>query len=134
MTQNFVLKRIPVLVLVVLAVLSACATMVPEPEIPPNLDTYDGLSTAINQGKDILIFDVRTPQEVETGMIPGAVNIPHTEIADALPRSYRNKVIVVYCQSGGRSHAAYEALTDKGFKYVIDFGSIAGWTGELSNN
>ncbi len=134
MTQKRFVKRSPILVLAVFAVLSACASLASEPEIPPNLHTYEGLSTAINQGKDILIFDVRTPQEVETGMIPGAVNIPHAEIAGALPRSYRDKVIVVYCQSGGRSRAAYEALTDKGFKYVFDFGGIAGWTGELSNN
>ena len=106
MTQKRFVKRIPILVLAVFAVLSACASLASEPEIPPDLHTYEGLRAAINQGKDILIYDVRSAQEVETGMIPGAVNIPHTEIADALPRSYRNKVIVVYCQSGGRSRAA----------------------------
>ena len=110
----------------------ACGTLAPAPEIPPGLDPYEGLAAAISLKQDIFIFDVRSAAEVETGMIPGAVNIPHTEIADALPKSYRNKVIVVYCQSGGRSRAAYEALIDRGFKYVFDFGSIANWQSVLS--
>jgi rhodanese-related sulfurtransferase len=135
MTSNLLGKRVFVVAfvfLVFIALVPACAAGGMEPEIPPNLDTYEGLRSAIDLGKDILIYDVRTPQEVESGRIPGAINVVHGEIADTLPRSYRDRVIVVYCQSGGRSHLAYEALVEKGFKYVFDFGSVNNWQGELS--
>jgi rhodanese-related sulfurtransferase len=110
---------------------AGCAGLRPSPEIPPNLDEYEGLADAIAAGRDILIYDVRTPEETRTGMIPGAVNIPHLEIVKALPRGHRHRVIVVYCQSGGRSHAAYEALTKRRYRYVFDFGGIGNWEGEL---
>ena len=119
------------LAVLLLVFLSSCGTLAPAPEIPPDLDTYEGLAAAIALDRDILIYDVRSAAEAAAGMIPGAINIPHTEIAEALPGSYRNKVIVVYCQSGGRSRAAYEALTEKGFKYVFDFGSILNWKDEI---
>jgi rhodanese-related sulfurtransferase len=115
----------------VLITVTGCGTRQPAPEIPPNLDTYQGLADAIAAGEDVLIYDVRSKEETESGMIPTAVNIPHTEIVSALPESHKNRVIVVYCQSGRRSRAAYEALTEEGFLHVYDFGGVGNWQGEL---
>ena len=64
-------SRSVVAVLLVVAVLAlgGCAS---PPEIPPNLDTYEGLAGAVAAGKDILVYDVRSAEETEAGMIPGA--------------------------------------------------------------
>jgi len=118
-------------VIVVLMAVSGCVMLQPAPQVPPNLDTYDGLAAAINDRSDILILDVRTPEETETGMIPGAVNVPIDQIDDTFSRRDRNQVVVVYCASGGRSRLAYQTLSEKGFDYVFDFGSIHNWQGEL---
>ena len=125
------MKRYLITILVITAALmSGCASL-GTVVVPPDLDTYAGLSAAIEGGEDIRLYDVRTPEEFATGHIPTARNIPHDKIATKLPFWEKNRVIVVYCASGGRSHMAYKALTDKGFAYVTDFGGIANWEGNL---
>lgn len=86
------------------------------------------------------VVDVREPEEFAEGHIPGAVNIPrgllefevdghpavnfHT--AEAL--SHRDRPLVLYCLSGGRSLLAAEALLRLGFAnpMSLDHG-ILGW-------
>lgn len=67
---------------------------------------------------DILILDVRTPDEFRDGHIKGAVNIPHSVLAFRLEqiKKYTDKKILVYCQSGGRSPIAVRILEQNGFK------------------
>lgn len=112
---------------------AGCVMLQPAPVVPPNLDTYEGLSAAIATGADIIVLDVRTPEETETGMIPRAVNVPIDQLDDAFTRRERKQVYVVYCASGGRSRAAYETLTGNGFDYVFDFGGIGNWQDELDS-
>ena len=73
------------------------------------------------------IVDVREPEEFADGHIPGAVNIPlgRLEIeVDTHPavvaregeaRSLRERPVVLYCLSGGRSARAAAALQRLGF-------------------
>jgi phage shock protein E len=75
--------------------------------------------------------DVRTPGEYNSGAIPGAINIPYTELADSLPTEDRSARIVVYCRSGNRSAVAKGILADLGFTEVNDFGGVYRWKGEL---
>jgi phage shock protein E len=77
------------------------------------------------------LVDVRTPGEVDSGAIPGAVNIPHTEIGSAPPTDDRSARIIVYCRSGSRSGAAKFVLEQLGYTNVNDFGGVYRWTGEL---
>ena len=123
------MKRIALLVAVVL-LLSGCASFFTV-VVPPNLDTYEGLSSSLERGDEITVYDVRSEEEYVGGHIPGSINIPHTEIADTLPRRAKRSVIVVYCASGGRSFMAFESLTEAGFKYLTDFGGVGNWKGEL---
>lgn len=86
------------------------------------------------------VVDVREPEEFAEGHIPGAVNIPrgllefevdghpavNFEAAEAL--SHRERPVVLYCLSGGRSALAAEALLRLGFvsPVSLDHG-ILGW-------
>jgi rhodanese-related sulfurtransferase len=86
------------------------------------------------------IVDVREPEEFAEGHLPGAVNIPrgllefevdghpavNYQTAEAL--SHRERPIVLYCLSGGRSVLAAEALQRLGFVNAmsLDHG-ILGW-------
>jgi rhodanese-related sulfurtransferase len=86
------------------------------------------------------IVDVREPDEFAEGHIPGAVNIPrgllefevdghpavNYQTAEAL--SHRERPVVLYCLSGGRSALAAEALLRLGFvnPMSLDHG-ILGW-------
>ncbi|MDN3653352.1 rhodanese-like domain-containing protein [Thalassotalea ponticola] len=72
-------------------------------------------------GQPILLLDVRSEQEYILGHVPGAFNIPHSEIADnlAVLEPYQDKEVIVYCRSGRRAALAIEQLQQLGFSNVI---------------
>lgn len=74
-----------------------------------------------------LILDVREPAEFTAGHLPGAVNIPRgvLEFKIANHSSFQNQQaeIIVYCQTGGRSALATEALLKLGYVNAV---SMAG--------
>ncbi|TGJ98868.1 rhodanese-like domain-containing protein [Leptospira langatensis] len=72
-----------------------------------------------------LVLDVRTPNEYSIEHFPGAVNIPISSLSLRLDElGARDREIVVYCQSGGRSLRAKSLLNDKGFGRVKDAGGL----------
>ena len=77
-----------------------------------------------------LILDVRTRSEFDSGHIPGAVHIPHTELSSRLGEveAESDQEIVVYCEGGGRSMAAAFALRGAGFSTVLHLeGDMRAW-------
>ena len=78
---------------------------------------------------DIVILDVRTQEEFDTGHIEDAVLIPNTEIRDKAEDILKDKdqTILVYCRSGNRSQMAAAELISMGYTKVYDFGGIIDW-------
>lgn len=75
-----------------------------------------------------LLVDVRSEGEYADGGIEGSINIPIQELASRMDElGDRNREIVVYCQSGGRSAMAKRLLESNGFSKVHDLGSINRW-------
>lgn len=82
---------------------------------------------------EVLVLDVRTPQEVAGGTVPGAVvmNFYDTGFKDRLATLDRDKTILVYCHSGGRSAATIEMMRSMGFADVRHMdGGIIEWLRE----
>lgn len=69
------------------------------------------LKQLIDSGsKDTVVVDVRDESEYKEGHIPAAINIPVETFAvksEVLPKE---KKIIVYCNTGGRSYTAYRKL------------------------
>jgi len=61
------------------------------------------------------LLDVRTPQEFDSGHIPGAVNIPVDELRSRLGELPRDRKLAAYCQVGQRGYLATRILMQKGF-------------------
>jgi rhodanese-related sulfurtransferase len=81
----------------------------------------------------LVVLDVRTPAEFAEGHVPGAINIPHTELAERIAElsGAREKDIVVYCRSGTRAEAALGDLGKAGFKRLYHLkGDFTRWTDE----
>ena len=78
------------------------------------------LSTMIESGDAPLILDVRTVDEFTAGHIPGAINIPHTELADRIAEldGHQNDEIVLHCKSGRRAGLAEPILVTGGFTQI----------------
>ena len=81
----------------------------------------------------LVVLDVRTPAEYAEGHVPGAINIPHTELAARVAElsGVREKDIVVYCRSGVRAEAALGVLGKAGFERLYHLkGDYARWSEE----
>lgn len=76
-----------------------------------------------------LLLDVRSPQDYESGHIPGAINIPTEELDQHLAQLPRNQEILAYC--GGRycvlSIEAVAWLRVKGFQADRVYDGFPGW-------
>ena len=64
------------------------------------------------------LLDVRQPEEIAEGKIPGAVPIPLTEVPAKVSDIPKNKPIITVCAHGGRAAATMFFLKDKGYKNV----------------
>ena len=87
----------------------------------------------IEDNKDVLILDVRTAAEYESGHIPNAVNLSNEDIQAGKVDSLKDKsqLIMVYCRSGNRSRQAAQKLAELGYTNVVDFGGIQSWQGDI---
>ncbi len=96
-----------------------------------NIDSEDAKSyiEKHREGKYVLL-DVRQPSEYEKSHIPGAELIPLPQITDRFGELDPEKPTIVYCAMGGRSRAAAQLLSGKGFKEVYNLkGGINAWEG-----
>jgi len=84
---------------------------------------------AIIDSEDVIILDVRTQEEYDSGHIENAVLLPVTEIADKAEEILPDKdaKILIYCRSGNRSATASKDLIRMGYTNVYDFGGINSW-------
>ena len=83
----------------------------------------------MNQGKT-LVLDVRTPAEFSTGHVRDAKNIALNELAGKLAEleKYKDKPVIVVCQSGIRSTKALTLLKKAGFNQAVSLdGGMADW-------
>ena len=115
--------------LAALFTLAACQQASP----PPATISATDLNSRIEAGTAPLILDVRTPDEYSAGHVPGAVLIPHSEVAERINELPANKQseIVVYCRSGKRAGMAEEALAAAGYSGLRHLdGDWLGWEAE----
>lgn len=83
--------------------------------------------------RSLVVLDVRTPEEFAAGHVPGAINIPHTELAARVAEleGARDSDIVIYCRTGKRAAEALGVLEKSGFKRLLHLeGDYTRWTGD----
>ena len=84
----------------------------------------------MNNNEDALVLDLRTSADYKNGHIKGAKNTPLSELASKVDSyaSYKDKPIVLYCNSGNTATAAIEILKKAGFAQINNLeGGIAAW-------
>jgi len=86
------------------------------------------LKQRLDAGEEIVLLDVRTPQEVAEVALPGAVNIPLGALRSRLDELPRDKEIVAFCKISLRGYEAAIILKSAGFKNVkVLDGGIVMW-------
>ncbi|MEO4000011.1 rhodanese-like domain-containing protein [Mesorhizobium sp. CAU 1732] len=86
--------------------------------------------------KNALVVDVRDPAEVEaSGKVKGAINIPRGMLefraddeTQYFDKSFsKDRPVIVYCASGGRSALSGKTLKDMGYTEVHNLGGFKDW-------
>ncbi|MBP3659852.1 MAG: rhodanese-like domain-containing protein [Oscillospiraceae bacterium] len=121
-------KQTLALLLALVLLLTACAQAASYEQI-----TQEEAKQIMDTTNGYILLDTRTGEEYDQSHIPGALLIPHTEIADRAEEELPDKdqVILVYCRSGNRSKQASEVLAELGYTNVKEFGGIHTWPYEV---
>lgn len=85
--------------------------------------------------ENALVVDVRDAPELQAGKVPGAVHVsrgmlefradPETPYHDK--NFEKERPVIVYCASGGRSALAGKVLKDFGYRKVYNLGGFKDW-------
>jgi adenylyltransferase/sulfurtransferase len=89
-----------------------------------------------SDGDDIVLLDVRMPQEAEIATIPGAVLVPLDQIENGtaieqVRELTAGKRLYAHCKLGGRSAKALIALKREGIEGTNVSGGIDAWSQEI---
>jgi adenylyltransferase/sulfurtransferase len=79
--------------------------------------------------KELVLIDVREPQEWDAGHLPGALHIPLGALAARAAEVPADKTPVFICAAGGRSMAACRHFASQGRQVVNLAGGMNGWRG-----
>ena len=90
-------------------------------------------------GDDIVLIDVRMPQEAEIATIPGAVLVPLDQIENGtaieqVRELAAGKRLYAHCKLGGRSAKALIALKREGIEGINVSGGIDAWSQEIDSS
>ncbi len=84
----------------------------------------------MNNNDDALIIDIRSASEYKNGHIKGAINTPLSGFSASLGghTKFKNKPVLVYCNSGRTATSALKMLKKAGFENINNLeGGIAAW-------
>ena len=92
--------------------------------------SYDDFKNQISND-NVLLFDVRTMDEFNSGHLKGSINIDFYEeklFDKFFKKVNKSKPIYIYCRSGNRSKKSSEKLKNLGFVKVFDLeGGYKNW-------
>jgi len=120
---------LPLLLLLSSSIACASELTPPLPGAPNYIDISVEKARELLEGnpEQIILLDVRTKGEYNAEYIPGAINIPLSDLENRIDELDSSKAIIVYCQSGGRSRTASKILAQRGFIVYNMEGGINAW-------
>lgn len=82
----------------------------------------------IESRRDLVLVDVRSPQELYEGSIPNSQLIPFTELAQGRRTLPTGQPLLLICAVGGRSYAVGQYFSGKGYGEIYNLaGGISAW-------
>ncbi len=121
--------RRAILPLIILSVVAAaCGTATQTGVVQVSADDAYAITSA--PPADLVVLDVRTPEEFAEGHLDNAVNVDFyaNDFAGNLAALDKNVPYVLYCRSGNRSGTTAEQMRSLGFTEVYEVdGGILSW-------
>ena len=97
--------------------------------------SYDDFKNQINND-NVLLFDIRTMDEFNSGHLKGSINIDFYEeklFDKFFKKVNKSKPIYIYCRSGNRSKKSSEKLKKLGFVKIFDLeGGYKNWIKKIN--
>ncbi len=90
----------------------------------------DEVKARLSAGEDLIIVDVRQPEEHAEKNIPSAILIPLNTLPERISEleQYKDREVIVYCKAGGRSARACEYMVQSGFVNPVNLiGGMMAW-------
>lgn len=114
--------------LLVFSALGACAQSA-DVSKQTNLNVKE-VNQLLQDNKEVVLIDVRTPEEYEQGHLEGSnlINFYGDSFQQEIGKLDKEKEYVIYCRSGGRSGKAVNMMQQMGFAKVHNMsGGILAW-------
>ncbi|HEY0867610.1 MAG TPA: rhodanese-like domain-containing protein [Fimbriimonas sp.] len=89
------------------------------------------LAAKLGAGEKMQIIDVRSPEEFQTGHLPGARNVPLETIADQIPGVRKDEAFVLVCHGGARSDDACRRIASSYDSVYILSGGMSAWERQM---
>ena len=111
----------------VLALVLAVVGCAAAEDLAPSISPQE-LQERLAKGDAPLLLDVRTPEEFRAGHIPGAINVPHEQVASRAAELASQHGVAVYCMKGPRARLGEQALLASGASDVLHVeGGFSAW-------
>ncbi|HET8886087.1 MAG TPA: rhodanese-like domain-containing protein [Salinimicrobium sp.] len=121
-----IIKLLPVIVLFIATTISCEA----QQKKGVKIISPEEAKTAMAAEEELVLVDVRTPEEFAEGNIEGAknINIYDADFEAQMQQLDKEKPVYIYCRSGARSAKAANQLQEMGFKEIYDIeGGFLNW-------
>jgi len=94
---------------------------VEEAQIIRSVDSRDA-KIILDEEEDIILLDVRTPEEYAEGHLAGAKNLDYNapNFTEQIQQLDPDQKYMLYCAVGGRSGKSLEIMKEMGFKQVYN--------------
>lgn len=115
---------------VLIAAFVLVASAPPAPASESSSTTPQALNRRMATGDGPAILDVRSREEFAAGHIPGAINLPVTELEHRVGElaPYKHAELVVHCEVGPRAGMAARFLGRRGFSNLVELkGHMRAW-------
>jgi phage shock protein E len=98
----------------------------PADEMVPRL-APDEVVELLERDPDVVLLDVRTPEEVAEGALAGAtvIDLQGPDFEQQVDALDPDATYAIYCRSGNRSGQAAEVMRDRGFSDLYNAGAYA---------
>lgn len=92
------------------------------------LITADELLSTLDDGGDVVVLDVREPDEFESWSIPRSMNVPLGSLVARLDEVPQSADLVTVCAVGSRAQTATDVLQRAGVASRVLDGGMASWS------
>jgi rhodanese-related sulfurtransferase len=114
---------------------AACGGTSTTPDAPAEVDPAElprvvdvETVASIKDDPEVVLIDVREPEEYAAGHIPDVTLMPMGEVPERLNDIPTDKTVIAYCRSGNRSGQVMQFLQQHGYENVHNMeGGIIAW-------